>query len=42
MWLVFQIVSHGNLWFMFGDNGIGRVTRCPDHPVEIAFLWAGS
>lgn len=40
MWLLFQIDSHCNLWYMFGDNGCGHITQCPDHPDELAFVWA--
>jgi uncharacterized protein YwqG len=40
MWLVFQIDSHCNLCYMFGDNGCGHITQCPEHPDELAFVWA--
>ena len=40
MWFVFQIDSQCNLWHMFGDNGCGHITQCPDHRDELAFVWA--
>ena len=38
LWLVFQLESDQNLWYMFGDEGCGHITCCPDHPEELAFL----
>jgi hypothetical protein len=40
LWFVFQLESHQNLWYMFGDDGCGHITCCPDHPEELAFLWS--
>lgn len=42
MELVFQLDSHDNLPFMFGDVGIGHVTQSPENPQELAFAWACS
>jgi hypothetical protein len=40
LWLVFQLESDQNLRFMFGDDGCGHITCCPDHPEELAFQWS--
>jgi uncharacterized protein YwqG len=40
LWLVFQLESDQNLRYMFGDDGCGHITCCPDHPEELAFLWS--
>src|SRR5262249_23750208 len=40
LWQVFQLESHQNLWYMFGDDGNGHITCCPDHPDELAFQWS--
>jgi Domain of unknown function (DUF1963) len=37
LWQVFQLESHQNLWYVFGDDGNGHITCCPDHPDELAF-----
>jgi hypothetical protein len=38
--MIFQLESHQNLWYMFGDDGCGHITGCPDHPDELAFTWS--
>jgi hypothetical protein len=40
MWPVFQIDSDCNVWYMFGDDGCGHITQCPEHKDELAFAWA--
>jgi len=40
MFHVFQIDSENNLPYMFGDVGVGHVTRCRQHPDVLAFGWA--
>ena len=40
LWLVFQLESDQNLHYMFGDDGCGHITCCPDHPDELAFQWS--
>jgi uncharacterized protein YwqG len=40
LWLVFQLESDQNLQHMFGDDGCGHITCCPDHPEELAFQWS--
>jgi uncharacterized protein YwqG len=40
LWLVFQLESDQNLRYMFGDDGCGHITCCPDHPEELAFQWS--
>ena len=37
LWLIFSLESDQNLKFMFGDDGCGHITGCPDHPDELAF-----
>lgn len=32
MELVFQLDSMDNVTHRFGDEGIGHITQCPDHP----------
>ena len=39
LWLIFSLESHQNLFYMFGDDGSGQLTGCPDHPGELAFAW---
>jgi hypothetical protein len=39
LWPIFQLESHQNLQYMFGDDGCGHITCCPDHPDELAFQW---
>ena len=36
---IFQLISYGNIQFMWGDCGIGYVLQCPTHQEEVAFLW---
>lgn len=40
LWPVFQLESCQNLQYMFGDDGCGHITCCPDHPEELAFQWS--
>ena len=40
LWLIFQLESDQNLRYMFGDDGCGHITGCPDHPDELAFMWS--
>lgn len=40
MHYVFQIGSEDNLPIMFGDDGIGHLTQCPEHHNVLAFAWA--
>jgi Domain of unknown function (DUF1963) len=40
LWLVFQLESDQNVKWMFGDDGNGHITCCPDHPEELAFQWS--
>jgi hypothetical protein len=40
LWQVFSLESNHNLQYMFGDDGCGHVTCCPDHPDELAFQWS--
>ncbi|MCU0533873.1 MAG: YwqG family protein [Hydrococcus sp. Prado102] len=37
--LVFQIESHENVPYMWGDGGVGYILQCPIHKEEVAFLW---
>jgi hypothetical protein len=39
LWLIFSLESDQNLWYMFGDDGCGHISGCPDHPDELAFAW---
>jgi hypothetical protein len=39
MSFVFQIDSDCNLRYMFGDNGCGHITQCPEHRDELTFVW---
>jgi Domain of unknown function (DUF1963) len=39
LWLIFSLESDQNLRYMFGDDGCGHITGCPDHPDELAFEW---
>lgn len=38
--LLFQIDSHDNIPYFFGDDGIGHLTCNPDDPSDMAFGWA--
>ncbi len=40
MGLVFQVDSDQNLPFLFGDLGVGHITRCKRHPEVLGFGWA--
>ena len=40
MRMLFQIDSENNLPHMWGDVGVGHITVCPNHPHELAFVWA--
>jgi hypothetical protein len=40
MEMILQVDSEDNVPFMFGDNGCGHVTQCPDHKDVVAFGWA--
>ena len=40
LWMIFQFESDQNLSYMFGDDGCGHITGCPDHPDELAFTWS--
>jgi uncharacterized protein YwqG len=40
MSLVFQIDSDCSTEIQFGDMGTGHITRCKDHPEQVAFGWA--
>ncbi|RAL25225.1 hypothetical protein DL240_03165 [Lujinxingia litoralis] len=40
MAMVMQIDSEDSLPYMFGDMGVGHLTRCPNHPDVLAFAWA--
>jgi hypothetical protein len=40
LWMIFQLESDQNLRYMFGDDGCGHITGCPDHPDELAFTWS--
>ncbi len=40
MRLVSQLDSDCGIQYMFGDNGGGHITQCPDHLDELAFVWA--
>ena len=38
--LIFQLDSEDNLPYMFGDSGIGHLTKSPSDKNELAFNWA--
>lgn len=40
MELLFQLDSEDHLPYMFGDSGVGHLTRSPDIDEELAFAWA--
>jgi uncharacterized protein YwqG len=40
MRMLFQIDSEKNVPHMWGDVGVGHITVCPNHPHELAFVWA--
>lgn len=40
MELVFQLDSEDHLDYMFGDTGCAHVTRCKNHPHQMALGWA--
>jgi uncharacterized protein YwqG len=40
MELLFQLGWEDNLPYMFGDAGIGHLTKSPDDENELAFGWA--
>ena len=40
MELLFQLDSEDHVPFMFGDAGVGHLTRCRRHSTKLAFGWA--
>ncbi|WP_372366635.1 WGR domain-containing protein [Candidatus Uabimicrobium sp. HlEnr_7] len=40
MQLLFQLDSHDNIPYSFGDRGCGHITQCPEHKEMVAFGWA--
>jgi len=40
MEMLFQLDSEVNVPYMWGDCGVGHISRCLDHPDEWAFGWA--
>ncbi len=40
MEVLLQIDSEDNIPYMFGDSGIGHITRCATHPNVVTFAWA--